>query len=258
MESDEEDEYSNFSAQLQSSMGDLENKLNLNNEIKRKSITNEKWFKELKSRKINKDQMNQIIANYLFIQGYCLPLKKFISEAKIKFNFDEKLLNKRFLIRQLITKNKIKAAIDEINSLNKDILKENKIMLFVLQRQILINYIQDNNLNEALYFAKNTLLPLVEGDNFLYKELENAMGLMAYENINDAPEKELVTDKFLEKIASKTNLVILNYLSKDKMINLNLEMLIKLMTFTQNELKNEIDFPQITSISPLMFSVVNK
>lgn len=258
MESDEEDEYSNFSAQLQGSMGDLENKLNLNNEIKRKSITNEKWFKELKSRKINKDQMNQIIANYLFIQGYCLPLKKFISEAKIKFNFDEKLLNKRFLIRQLITKNKIKAAIDEINSLNKDILKENKIMLFVLQRQILINYIQDNNLNEALYFAKNTLLPLVEGDNFLYKELENAMGLMAYENINDAPEKELVTDKFLEKIASKTNLVILNYLSKDKMINLNLEMLIKLMTFTQNELKNEMDFPQITSISPLTFSVVNK
>ena len=258
MESDEEDEYSNLSAQLQGSMGDLENKLNLNNEIKRKSITNEKWFKELKSRKINKDQMNQIIANYLFIQGYCLPLKKFISEAKIKFNFDEKLLNKRFLIRQLITKNKIKAAIDEINSLNKDILKENKIMLFVLQRQILINYIQDNNLNEALYFAKNTLLPLVEGDNFLYKELENAMGLMAYENINDAPEKELVTDKFLEKIASKTNLVILNYLSKDKMINLNLEMLIKLMTFTQNELKNEMDFPQITSISPLTFSVVNK
>ena len=258
MESDEEDEYSNFSAQLQGSMGDLENKLNLNNEIKRKSITNEKWFKELKSRKINKDQMNQIIANYLFIQGYCLPLKKFISEAKIKFNFDEKLLNKRFLIRQLITKNKIKAAIDEINSLNKDILKENKIMFFVLQRQILINYIQENNLNEALYFAKNTLLPLVEGDNFLYKELENAMGLMAYENINDAPEKELVTDKFLEKIASKTNLVILNYLSKDKMINLNLEMLIKLMTFTQNELKNEMDFPQITSISPLTFSVVNK
>ena len=258
MESEEEDEYSNFSAQLQGSMGDIENKLNLNNEIKRKSITNEKWFKELKSRKINKDQMNQIIANYLFIQGYCLPLKKFISEAKIKFNFDEKLLNKRYSIRQLITKNKIKVAIDEINSLNKDILKENKIMLFVLQRQILINYIQDNNLNEALYFAKNTLLPLVEGDNFLYKELENAMGLMAYENINDSPEKELVTDKFLEKIASKTNLVILNYLSKDKMINLNLEMLIKLMSFTQNELKNEMDVPQITSISPLTFSVVNK
>ena len=258
MESEEEDEYSNFSAQLQGSMGDLENKLNLNNEIKRKSITNEKWFKELKSRKINKEQMNQIIANYLFIQGYCLPLKKFIAEAKIKFKFDENLLNKRFLIRQLITKNKIKAAIGEINALDENILKENKIMLFILQRQILINYIQDNNLYDALNFAQKTLLPLVEGDSFLYKELENVMGLMAYENINDAPEKELVTDKFLEKIASKTNLVILNYLSKDEMINLNLEMLIKLMNFTQNELKNEIDFPQITSISPLMFSVVNK
>ena len=258
MESEEEEEYSNLSAHLPENMGDIENKLNINNELKRKSITNEKWFKELNSRKINKDKMNRIIANYLFVQGYCIPLKKFISETNIKLDFDEKLLNKRYLIRQLITRNKIEEAIKEINLLNKDILKENKIIYFILQRQILINFIQNNKLTEALYFAKNTMLPLVEGDNFLYKELENTMGLMAYENINDAPEKELISDKFLEKIASKVNLVILHYLSGDKMMNLNLEMLIKLMQFTQNELKDEIEFPHITSISPLLFSVVNK
>ena len=258
MESEEEEEYSNISAHLQDNMGDLENKLNLNSEIKKKSITNEKWFKELNSHKINKDKMDQIIANYLFIQGYCIPLKKFISESKIKFDFDEKLLMKRFLILQLITKNKIEQAIDEINSLNKNILKENKIIYYILQRQILLNYMQDNKIHDALYFAKNTLLPLVEGDNLLYQDFENTIGLMAYENINESPEKDIVSDKFLEKIASKTNLVILNYLSRDKMMNLNLEMLIKLMNFTQNELKNEIDFPQITSISPLTFSIVNK
>ena len=258
MESDEEEEYSNISAHLPDNMGDLENKLNLNNEIKRKSITNEKWFKELNSHKINKDKMDQIIANYLFIQGYCIPLKKFILESKIKFDFDEKLLNKRFLINQLVTKNKIEQAINEINSLNKNILKENKIIYYILQRQILLNYMQDNKIHDALYFAKNTLLPLVEGDNLLYQDFENTIGLMAYENINESPEKDIVSDKFLEKIASKTNLVILNYLSRDKMMNLNLEMLIKLMNFTQNELKNEIDFPQITSISPLTFSIVNK
>ena len=258
MESEEEEEYSNISAHLQDNMGDLENKLNLNSEIKKKSITNEKWFKELNSHKINKDKMDQIIANYLFIKGYCIPLKKFISESKIKFDFDEKLLMKRFLILQLITKNKIEQAIDEINSLNKNILKENKIIYYILQRQILLNYMQDNKIHDALYFAKNTLLPLVEGDNLLYQDFENTIGLMAYENINESPEKDIVSDKFLEKIASKTNLVILNYLSRDKMMNLNLEMLIKLMNFTQNELKNEIDFPQITSISPLTFSIVNK
>ena len=42
MESEEEEEYSNISAHLQDNMGDLENKLNLNSEIKKKSITNEK------------------------------------------------------------------------------------------------------------------------------------------------------------------------------------------------------------------------
>jgi len=256
MESEEEEEYSSFSNQIQSNVNDIENILNANNESKEKSISNEKWKKELNLQKMNKDKMNQIIANYLFIQGYCLPLKKFISESKIKFDFDEKLLNQRFLIRQLISTNQIEKAIQEINLIDKKILSENKIIYFVLQRQILLNYIKENKLQEALNFARDTLLPLSEGDEFLYKELEKAMGLLAYENINDAPEKELFTEKFLEKIATKMNLVILNYLSGNKMINLNLDLLIKLTMYVQQELKKEITFPIITSLAPLTFSEV--
>lgn len=256
IESEEEDDYSSFSAHLPGNMNDLENKLNLNNEIKKKKITNEQWNKELNSKKINKDQMNQIVANYLFIQGYNIPLKKFIKEAKIKFDFDENLLNKRFLIRKLITENKIEEAINEINSINKKILENNVILLFVLQRQRLLNFIKENKLPEALKFAKETLLPLTQGNSFLYKELENIMCLLAYDNLDDAPEKELVTEKFLEKIASKTNLVILNSLSVNKPVNLTLELLIKLMIYVQNQLKQEIDFPQILSLCPLVFSNV--
>lgn len=256
IESEEEDDYSSFSAQLPGSMNELENKLNLNNEIKKKKITNEQWNKELNTKKVNKEQMNQIVANYLFIQGYNIPLKKFINEAKIKFDFDEKLLNKRFLIRKLITENKIEQAIIEIDSINKNILEENKTLLFVLLRQKLLNYIKENKLQEALKFAKDTLLPLTEGNSFLFKELENIMCLLAYDNLDEAPEKELLTDKFLEKIASKANLVILNYLSGNKPVNLTLELLIKLMIYVQNQLKQEIDFPQIVSLCPLVFSNV--
>jgi len=257
MESEEEEEYSSYSNQVQSNVNEIENILNINNDTKVKSISSEKWKKELNSQKISKNKMNQIIANYLFLQGYCIPLKKFISEAKIKFDFDEKLLNKRFLIRQLITTNQIEKAIDEINNIDKRILAENKMMYFVLQRQRLLNYIKENKLQEALIFAKKELLPLSEGDEFLYKELEKTMGLLAYENINDAPEKELVSDKFLEKIASKMNLIILNYLSGNKMINLNLDLLIKLTFYIQQILKKEINFPNITSLTPLTFSEVD-
>ena len=258
MESEEEEEYSSFSNQIQSNVNDIENILNLNNESKLKSISNEKWQKELNVQKMNKDKMNKIIANYLFIQGYCQPLKKFITEAKIQFDLDEKLLNQRFLIRQLITTNQIEKAIQEINSIDKNILIENKVINFVLQRQILFNYIKENKLQEALNFAKDNLLPLSEGDEFLYKELEKAMGVLAYENINDSPEKELITDKFLEKVASKINLVILNYLSGNKIINLNLDLLLKLTIYVQQELKEEINFPIITSLSPLSFSEVEE
>ena len=256
MESEEEEEYSSFSNQIQPNPNEIENILNQNNESKIKSISNEKWKKELNLQKIDKDKMNQIIANFLFIQGYCLPLKTFISETKIKFDFDENLLNKRFLIRHLITTNQIEKAINEINIIDKKILNENKIIYFVLQRQILLNYIKDNKLQEALTFAKDILLPLSEGNDFLYKELEKTMGLLAYENINDAAEKELISDKFLEKIATKMNLVILNYLSGNKMINLNLDLLIKLTIYVQQTLKKEITFPNITSLAPLIFSEV--
>ena len=256
MESEEEEEYSSFSYQMQGGLSEFESRFNLIGEINKKSISNEKWFKELNSRKINKDKMNQIVANYLFIQGYCLPLKKFISETKIKFDFNENLLNKRFLIRQLISSNKIEKAIEEINLIDKRILEENKIIFFVLQRQRLLNYIQENKFQDALIFAKKHILPLTEGNDFLYNELEKTMSLLVYENIDDSPEKELITDKFLEKIASKMNLVILNYLSGDKMVNLNLELLIKLMMYVQGQLKTEMDFPQITSLLPFTYSNV--
>ena len=257
MESEEEEEYSSYSNQIQSNVNEIENILSINNNVKAKSISNEKWKKELNSQKISKNKMNQIIANYLFLQGYCIPLKQFISEAKIKFDFDEKLLNQRFLIRQLITTNQIEKAINEINLIDKRILSENKMIYFVLQRQRLLNYIKDNKLQEALIFAKEELLPLSEGDEFLYKELEKTMGLLAFENINDAPEKELISDKFLEKIATKMNLVILNYLSGNKMINLNLDLLIKLSMYIQQILKKEIIFPSIISLAPLSFSKVD-
>ena len=253
MESDEEEENSSFS-QLRGSQSELSR----NSQINRKSITNDKWFKELFSRTIDKNKLNQIVANYLFIQGYCLPLKKFIAETKIKFDFDEKLLKKRFLIRQLIINNKIDKAIAEINSIDKTILEENKIIHFVLLRQILLKLIQENKIEDALNFAKKEILPLTEGDDFLYQQLENTICLFAYESIDESPQKELIDDKFLDKIASKINLVVLNYLSKDKIVNLNLELLTKLMYYVQNQLKKEMDFPQIISLSPLSFSVVNK
>ena len=256
IESEGEEEYSSFSAEVPITINDLESKINLNNDIKKKKITNEQWIKELNSKKINMEQMKQIIANYLFVQGYTIPLKKFIKESKIKFEFDETLLDKRYLIRQLINENKINEAIDEINLINVKILQENRSLLFILQRQILLNYIKNNDLQQALNFAKNILLPLVKDNEFLFKELEKVMGLLAYENIEDAPEKELFTQKFLEKISSKTNLVILNYISENKSITLNLELLIKLMMYVQAQIKKEMTFPQITGLCPLEFSDV--
>lgn len=65
-----------------------------------------------------------------------------------------------------------------------------------MQRQRLLKYINENQLHEALKFAKDVLLPLTEGNDFLYKELEKTMCLLAYENLDDAAEKEMLTDKF--------------------------------------------------------------
>ena len=75
---------------------------------------------ELSKIRIKKENMNQLIANYLIIERHKNDLLKFIQEAKINVEYDENLLDKRVKIRNLILEDNIQEAINEINNIKSE------------------------------------------------------------------------------------------------------------------------------------------
>ena len=82
-------------------------KLKLTNELKQGKISNEKWNGELSKIKINRDDMNKLVLNYLIIEGYKEAVIKFTKESNLTCEYDLELLEKRIQIRKLIIKVKI-------------------------------------------------------------------------------------------------------------------------------------------------------
>ena len=81
------------------------------------------------------------------------------------------------------------------------------------------------------------------------------MSLLAFEDINQSPFKELGTVEQLKKLSSIVNLQILS--SQMQPTDLILPMVMKLLKYSQEELKKEIEFPEIVSVCPLKFSKVD-
>lgn len=123
-----------------------------------------------------------------------------------------------YKIKYDITSNNIEEAINEINSMNIEILKNNEKLLFILQKQILINLIKKNKVNESLNYAKKNIIPLIKGNKKLFQELSDIMFLLSFKNINDCIDKDLliVDDKKLNDILYKTIYIILVYFIGDK------------------------------------------
>lgn len=158
--------------------GEIPNNINLNNEIKLKVVPFNKWNEELTKLRVNRQEMNKLVLNYLIIEGYKDAVEKFIFETgingiiKFKYknvaDYDRNLLDKRMIIRNLIMSGKIDEAIDEINDINSEILENNPSIHFELQKQKLIEIIKKNQIEEALIFAQNKLFPITQNNVCYY------------------------------------------------------------------------------------------
>ena len=88
----------------------------------------------------------------------------------------------------------------------------------------------------------------------MLSELEKIMSLLAFENISQSPFKDIGTKVNLKTLASIVNLTILSEQSQP--CDLILPLVLKLLKFSQKELKKEIEFPEVISICPFKFSKV--
>ncbi len=151
---------------------------------------------------------------YLLITNYAISSN---GQMRIDYNnfiyYAEKLITNIYNMKYFLKENKIEELIKEINIINENILNNKKI-LFMVRREKLLYLIKNNYVNDSLIYAREYLVPLTENNDILYKELGNVMGLLAYENIDDCPDKELLSDCNTKKIEDEIISFILKFLIK--------------------------------------------
>ena len=149
---------------------------------------------------------------YLLITNYAISNN---GQMRIDYNnfiyYAEKLITNIYNMKYFLKENKIEELIKEINIINENILNNKKI-LFMVRREKLLYLIKNNYVNDSLIYAREYLVPLTENNDILYKELGNVMGLLAYENIDDCPDKELLSDCNISKIEDEIISFILKFL----------------------------------------------
>lgn len=156
------------------------------------------------------NSISQLITNYA---------KSKKDTIEIDYNnyilFSEQLITKIYNIKYFLKENKIDELINEIKSINEKILNDN--LLFILHKEKLIYYIKKNLVKESLAYAQKNLINLTKNNSVLYKKLENVMSLLAYENIKECADKELVNESTSnnDKIEDEIIGLILRFLIKN-------------------------------------------
>lgn len=65
-------------------LDDIPKNISLNNEIKAKSVSYDKWNEEINKLRVNRQDMNKLVLNYLIIEGYKDAVEKFIKETGVE------------------------------------------------------------------------------------------------------------------------------------------------------------------------------
>lgn len=227
--------------------------MNLKNDCKNKTISFSAWEQDRKNIKTSKQEINKLIFNYLILEANEEAVEEFEKESGQTIEYDKALLSKRSEIRKLLLNGKIDSAVCLINDIDEDILLLNKALNFELLKLKLIEMIKLNKIKEALLFAKESLFPLALNDEKNMNELKKLMLLLIYDDINDSPLKEVISDNYVKSVISCINIEILK--SRLQNYHPSLQILLKLMKYSQAELnKSGLIYPEITSVTPIKYA----
>ncbi|KAK4046494.1 hypothetical protein OIV83_006020 [Microbotryomycetes sp. JL201] len=148
---------------------------------KKPVTTPEEWSNRLAGVAISKEDMNAIIANYLFTEGYSAAARNFTREANIQPPIDLESIESRMAIRRAVQSGQVENATIMVNELDPEILDTNPTLHFHLLQLQLIELIRHGRIAEALSFAQLELAPKGEENPQFLKELERTMALLAFE-----------------------------------------------------------------------------
>ncbi|PIA14214.1 hypothetical protein COEREDRAFT_82890 [Coemansia reversa NRRL 1564] len=211
----------------------------------KQTISMEEWESKMSEVPIAKGDLNQLVMNYLIIEGYKDAAQKFSEESGLTSNVDLESIEERMQIRFAVQRGDIQTAIERVNELNPDILDTNPRLCFHLLLQHLIELIRKGEDEKALEFAQDKLAPHGEEHPELLRELEKTMALLAFDT-KKSPLGDLLDFSHRQKTANELNAALLAASSQPK--EPKLPALLQLLAWTQAQLDEKVNYPRINNI----------
>eukprot|EP00105_Crassostrea_gigas_P019984 XP_011438647.1 PREDICTED: glucose-induced degradation protein 8 homolog isoform X2 [Crassostrea gigas] len=221
-------------------------KMNFGSSMERQEeVSMEEWNDRLQQVHPTRADMNKLVMNYLVTEGFKEAADKFQKESGVQPMVDLEQLDERIKIREAIQEGRIQDAISLVNSIQPELLDNDRYLYFRLQQQQLIELIREKNVEAALEFAQTQLAERGEENPEILSELERTLALLAFESPELSPFGELLHPSQRQKVASELNAAIQENDSTPKLANL-----LKLLLWSQEELdKKKVKYPRMTDLA---------
>jgi len=210
-------------------------------------VSMQSWMESLQTLHVTRAEMNHLVMNYLVTEGFKEAADKFHTESGVRAKFDQDTIEERIKIREAIQAGHIQEAISLINSLNPELLDNNKYLYFHLLQQHTIELIRDKNFAEALDFAQTHLAEKGMENSDMLPEIECTLALLAFDKPETSPYGELLNTSQRQKVASEVNSALLEM--EDEESTSKLSSLLKLLLWAQDELdRSKVKYPKLTNL----------
>ncbi|KAK6934309.1 CTLH/CRA C-terminal to LisH motif domain [Dillenia turbinata] len=208
--------------------------------------TEGEWYAKLNGLKIAaKEDMNRLVMNFFVIEGYASTAAAFQKEAGVDQNFlyceiakvDLVTVGIRTDIMNAISDGDIKGAsqllrdfypnvscwsftspfllslLEKYKSLSNVEIISMQVSSFHLNKQTLIELIRVGDVNSVFEFAVDHIVPWCVADESLLMEIEEVLGLLAFELPSKSPLGDLLSQSQRTKTACQVNAAILAVLN---------------------------------------------
>ncbi|THU60929.1 hypothetical protein C4D60_Mb07t17910 [Musa balbisiana] len=215
------------------------------------------WERRLKDVRIREGDVNKLVMNYLVTEGYAEAAAKFQIESGTEPDIDLATVFERRAVLRAVESCYLKETIEKLNSLDPMILVMNPQIGFRLQHQRMIEMIRAGEMEMALLYAINEILPGIENNVILFSissclfclALENYVFLIDFlkEFIRTTTLFPLLGPSQRLKLVSQVNAAILTSQNHEK--EPKLPTLLKMLICIQNELDENAAFPLVIDLT---------
>lgn len=168
------------------------------------------------SRCLPKAMMNRLVMDYLVIEGHKEAAECFQAESGTSAGLDLDTIVTRREIRSSVEGGDVKTALVRAYTLSPELMSQSPELGFYVHQQQLIELIRADRIEEAILFAQEELGPKAELSAPLLAELERTMLLLAYPDLTQCPERELLSQAQRQRTASRLNAAVLSSLEQEK------------------------------------------